>query len=249
MKLLLLALALVGCRKDTQVPVLRPGVDGDAFVRQTDGTDGTGVSSVVWRLDWDKTGVTPEGGGWRAHSDLGYDVHVTAGTLTTWRLGLQPCPQTAWSLIPSAYAHHIEPPDPTSVLPHLAEDLAAPVATRLPVRQVPSARYCRGFWLVSPPPPALAGEAPRLSLALHATWTRGGVQGELALETWIPDAKLQPVPGLQDANGAIELTVERHLGTLFDGIDLANAPTPSLAWTILHRLLETTEWRARPTPP
>ena len=51
---------------------------------------------------------------------------------------------------------------------------------------------------------------------------------------------------LQDATGAIELTVERRLGTLFDGVDLANAPTPALAWTLLHRLMETTAWRAQP---
>ncbi len=241
----LLMLAFFGCHKDASVAAAR----ADAAAAPNAAQTAEGVRSVVWQLDWDKAGITLDPAGWRTLSDTGYDVRVTTGTLTTWRLGLQPCPKTTWSLIPSAYAHHIEPPDPTSVLPHLVENLAAPVATRLPVRQVPPDRYCRGFWLVSPPPPALAGEGPRVSLALHATWTRGDDHGELALDTWIPDSKLQTVPGLQEATGDVELKVERHLKTLFDGIDLANAPTPALAWTVLHRLMETTDWDAHALQP
>ncbi len=208
-----------------------------------------GLSRVDWQLAFDTARTTPDTTGWRVTTDAGYDVHVTQGTLTTWRLGLQPCPPPqAWSLIPAAYANHVEPPDPTSILPHLAENLAQPVTARL-TRTVPLARYCQGFWLASAPPPAQAGEQARVSLQLRATWQKAEKSGEIYLETWMPDAKLQPVPGLDSTDGAATLTVTRHLGALLDGVDLANAPTPAMAWTVLHKLVAGASWQVAATRP
>ncbi len=207
----------------------------------------TGISAVTWQLGFDTARTTPDGTGWRVTTDAGYDVHVTDGVLTTWRLGLTPCPPpVAWSLISPAYANHVEPPDPTSILPHLAENLAQPATATL-TRSVPRTKYCQGFWLASAPPPAQAGEGPRVSLRLHATWQKAGQTGEIALETWMPDAKLQAVPGLELADGPATIAVTRHLGQLLDGIDLANAPTPAMAWTVLHKLVCGAEWRVAAT--
>ena len=209
----------------------------------------TGVTSVTWKLAFDTVRTQPEATGWRVTTDAGYDVHVTQGVLTTWRLGLSPCPKpVAWSLFPAAYANHVEPPDPTSILPHLAEDLAHPVAADL-ARQVPLATYCQGFWLASAPPPAQAGDAPRVSLQLRATWQKGAQSGTLDVNTWMPDAKLAPMPGLEAASGTAHITLTRKLGTMLDGIDLATAPTPALAWTVLHKLVSEAEWRVTPESP
>lgn len=210
----------------------------------------SGVSSIAWKLDFDTARTTPERAGWRVTTDSGYEVHLTRGTLTTWRLSLTPCPTAKqpsgtanWSLIPEAYANHIEPPDPASILPHLAEDLAQPVTNRVGPRQIPAVHYCQGYWLASPPPPAQAGDAPRISLKLHANWQKGDQHGELDLATWLPDAKLQDVPGLPEASGAATIEVKRFLGGMFDGIDLASAPTPAMAWTVLHKLTREAEWQ------
>ena len=222
-RLLALVLILGGCHKAPAKPV--------------------GISAVTWKLGFDAARTTPEATGWRVMTDTGYDVHVTQGVLTTWRLSMTPCPPpVAWSLIPAAYANHVDPPDPTSLLPHLAENLAQPVKATL-TRTVPVARYCQGFWLASAPPPALAGEGPRISLQLHATWQKADKRGAIALETWMPDAKMQPVPGLDTADGATTIAVTRHLGGLLDGIDLATAPTEAMAWTVLHKLVGGSDWR------
>ena len=206
----------------------------------------TGVSSVAWKLTFDTARTTPESTGWRVTTDAGYDVHVTQAALTTWRLSLTKCPEkgpaTAWSLIPAAYANHVEAPDPASILPHLTENLAQPAAQQIGPKTVPTAQYCQGYWLASPPPPAQSGDLPRTSLRLHATWQKADKRGELNLETWMPDAKMQEVPGLPAANGAATIRVTRYLGGMLDGIDLANAPTPAMAWTVLHNLMRETEW-------
>jgi hypothetical protein len=205
-----------------------------------------GVSSISWKLVFDTARTTSEGTGWRVTTDAGYDVHVTQAALTTWRLSLTKCPEapqpTAWSLIPAAYANHVEPPDPASILPHLTENLAQPVAQTLGPKVLPTARYCQGFWLASPPPPAQSGDAPRISLQVHAKWQKAEKHGVLALETWLPDAKMQDVPGLPEASGPATIQVTRYLGGMFDGIDLANAPTPAMAWTVLHKLMREAEW-------
>ena len=99
------------------------------------------VHEVRWRLSWDKARLDRQGNGWRWRTDQGYEVELDEGVLTTWRLGLEPCPpEVAWSLLPTAWAHHLEPPDPTSVLPHLREDLLRLETVELPPRTVPSAR-------------------------------------------------------------------------------------------------------------
>jgi len=111
---LTLMLVLLGCHK---APPSSPA--------RTPPPPPTGVSAVTWELGFDPARTTADDTGWRVKTDTGYDVHVSQGVLTTWRLSLTKCPPpTAWSLFPAAYANHYEPPDPTSILPHLAEDLA-----------------------------------------------------------------------------------------------------------------------------
>lgn len=200
------------------------------------------LSTVQWRLEWDTDRLQRDGAAWRLHTDRGYDLTLDQGTLVTWRLGLEPCPPqraTGWhwpSIVAEAWAHHVEPPDPTSVMPHLREDVLAATPTDLPVRAVPPDAYCRGLWLVSAPPPAQAGDQPRVSIALHGQWRRDGQAGELNLATWVPDARLDGIAGLRDVHGAAQVTITRHLADAFDGVDLADAPTEALAWHVLHRL-------------
>lgn len=207
----------------------------------------TGTDSIEWLLDFATQRIQPEAQGWQTTSDVGYQIHVNTGTLTTWRLGLLPCPdKLAWLLLPTAQAHHLEPPDPTSILPHLVEDLVHPVPHSAGPRLIPKRQYCQGFWLVSAPPPAQAGLAPRVSLTLQGTWQKAGKTGKLDVQTWLPDAKLQPVQGLERLEGPGKIHVTRHLDRLFDGVDLAEAPTNALAWTLLHRLVQDAEWRVEP---
>ena len=207
-----------------------------------------GVNRIAWRLGFDDARLQRGTDGWRLHTTQGFDVHVTSGVLTTWRLGLEPCPKpVAWSLIPQAYAHHVEPPDPTSLMPHLAEDLTQLTATDVGPRDVPETTYCRALWLASAPPPALAGDGPRVSLLLRGTWHKGGQSGTLDVDTWMPDARFAPVPGLKDAHGSTQIVVDRHVAAALDAVDLANTPTPALAWTILHKLVADADWRAVPT--
>lgn len=224
---LLPLLMLLGCQRPSPPPLTQ------------------GVTAIAWRLGWDTARLQRGPQGWDLQTDLGYRVHITRGTLTTWRLGLELCPKkAAWSLIPQAEAHHVEAPDPTSLIPHLAEDLTALTATDLGPRDVPVATYCRGLWLASAPPASLAADRPRVSLLLRGQWEKQGQTGTLDVETWMPDARFAPIPGLPEAHGATRIAVERHLAAAFDGVDLAQAPTPALAWTLLHKLVDGATWRA-----
>lgn len=227
--LCLLTLALAGCRRQAEP---RPA-----------------LKSVSWRLQWNAARVqrTPQGLSWQ--TDLGYDVHLREGRLTTWRLGLERCPQAAaWSLVPSAWAHHVEPPDPTSLMPHLTEDVLALATTDLGPRTLPPAAYCRGLWLVSAPPQALAGDGPRVSLRLRGTWQRGAASGAFDLAPWLPDARFEQVAGLADADGAARIVLERQLADAWDGVELSGTATETLAWHLLHRLTSRAKWHVEPLP-
>ncbi len=195
------------------------------------------LARVTWQLSWDLQRLQRHDGRLVWTTDRGYDIALEAGLLVTWRLGLEPCgEQAAWSLLPEAHAHHLEPPDPTSVLPHLQEDLLQARTVRLPPRDVPQRRYCRALWLASAPPQAQAGGLPRQTLMLRGRWHKHGRQGPLAVSTWIPDARLGPAPLLAAAPPDAVITIERHLAASLDGIDLADAPTEALSWHVLHRL-------------
>lgn len=195
------------------------------------------LQRVTWQLTWDLQRLQREDGHWRWTTDRGYDVQLHAGLLVTWRLGLEPCPQRSASvLFPEAWAHHLEPPDPTSVLPHLREDLLAPQTVRLAPRAVPPVAYCRALWLASAPPQAQTDGLPRETLMLRGQWRRGDQQGQLSVSTWLPDARLDAVGGLSRAPAVATVTVERHLAAALDGVELAGAPTEALAWHVLHRL-------------
>lgn len=214
------------------------------------------LTAVTWRLTWDASRLQRTQAGWRWHTDFGYDVLLREGQLTTWRLGLELCPKVtagsqaswwwqmaAWSPVSSAWAHHVEPPDPTSLMPHLTEDLLVLPSTDVGPRALPPGRYCRGLWLVSAPPQALAGASPRVSLRLRGTWQKGLETGTFELSPWLPAARFDEVAGLAAVDGAARIVVQRHLADALDGVELADAATETLAWHVLQRLTSRATWR------
>lgn len=190
-------------------------------------------------MAWRKERLVDRGGG-VVHfaTDRGYQVDVQQGMLRTWRIGLVPCPadQSAWALVGSAWANHSEPPDPAALWPNLAEAFGRDGRLQWAVKP---ARYCSVHWLVSAPPPGHVAEGePRTSIDVQAAWTKGSQQGQVHLQTWLPAGQMRQVPALRVAGAHAELAVVRDLAAAFDGVELAEAATQALAWTVLKRLTE-----------
>lgn len=207
------------------------------------------LAEVRWQLSWSKNRLLRSPGQVQFTTDLGYEVTVTSGKLVTWRLGLAPCPpQVSWAWVPEALAHHVEAPDPTSVMPHLTEDLLTGLSISLPAKSLPKQNYCEALWLASSPPQSMLNGAPRVTLALTGQWRRGKEQGQLQVTTWLPDSRLGPVPGLATASGAVQIALERDLAAALDGVDLASVESTALAWHVLHRLTTGASLRTEPVP-
>lgn len=227
-------------------------------------TEGAVLSAAVWTLAWDTDGATfPEEGGVEIETDLGYRVHVSTGRILSHSLAFGLCDPTAttssdgasgqasFGLPIRAARAHAEDADPSLVETSLVEDLVAAKDTEVE-SSFPAARYCRAHWLVARPLVATKGpdDVPMegRSLTLKGTAERDGERWEVEIDTWWPGGLLVE---LEEAAAAEELsaagadggprhafvTVTRHLGRLFDGVDFEAATGDQVTGLVLDNLV------------
>lgn len=214
------------------------------------------ISAAIWTLAWDTEGVVfPEGGGAEWETDLGYRVRLDQGRILSHSVAFGPCDAASsdlhFGLSVRAARAHAEGTDPSTIEASWIEDLTAP-ATATVDTSFAAARYCRSHYLLARPMTATKGPADvpmeQRSLFVTGTFERGGVKGEIAIDTWWPQGKLVDLDLAMEA-GAFDaarasgeahhafVTVTRHLGHLFDGVDFEVASEDQVAGLAIDNLV------------
>ncbi len=219
--------------------------DGDPIVRE----------EVRYTLGWDwERAKRSEGGGWEVQTDLGYLVHVTSGRLVTRNLELVPChalppepPNAAWlrwiKPQPVLAGHSSMVPNESKISRSYEEDLANPGTTFIESRIVTDPEYCKAHYLIARP----TGSGPGTpALEVSGTWKRTGASGETAFRIRSSAAYGQFLD-LSSATGdrlvrraivgGINMTLQRSLGSMFDGFDFKSAPPGASDSRLVRRLV------------
>lgn len=208
------------------------------------------LTRATWRLTWRGAGPKRSGGGWSVHTRDGTLVQVDQGSLLTWSVALQRCPEAnpvqpahgrwqSW-LVAEAFANHGAAPEPAQALVHLQEDLALLQDQDAAALTFPAQKTCGVHWLVAQKredagAPA-KGQPARHSLWMQGRWQRGAASGAWSAETWLPSAMLQPLGQLDPQATGVQVAIERDLTAWFDGLDLEHATPQMLGWELLSRL-------------
>lgn len=227
-----------------------------------DETDGVVISAAVWTLAWDDEGVSyPEEGGFDVETDLGYRVHVAEAWILSHSVSFGLCDTAAgtaseqaswWGFgVRSAHAH-VEDTDPSTIEASWIEDLTRAHDVELST-SFTAARYCRAHWLLArPTDPTTGAEGVSMenrSILVKGTFERGGEAVPFAIDTWWPHGILLDVPGTMEplayesarrdgeARHAF-VTVTRHLGRLFDGIDFEAASQDQIDGLTIDNLVD-----------
>lgn len=251
-----LVLAAFGCGKPApeQVAKGQPGQVAPSALSSSAAPNSPSapptLTRATWRLTWHGAGQKRSGGGWSVQTRDGTVVQVDKGSLHTWSVALQRCPQAdpvrpargrwqSW-LVAEALANHGAAPEPAQALVHLQEDLALLQDQNAAALAFPAQKTCGVHWLVAQKredagAPA-QGQPARHSLWMQGRWQRGTASGAWSAETWLPSAMLQPLGLLDPQATGVQVAIERDLTGWFDGLDLEHATPQMLGWELLSRL-------------
>ena len=222
--------------------------DSDPIVRE----------EVRYTLGWEwGRAERSDNGGWEVQTDLGYLVHVTSGRLVTRNLELVPCHAIPPAPSNSAWLRWIRPrpvlaghssmvPNESKISRSYEEDLANPGTTFIESRIVTDPEYCKAHYLIARP----TGSGPGTSaLEVSGTWRHSAGSGETAFRIRSAAAYGQfldfsSTTGDRLARrtivGGIGITLQRSLGTMFDGIDFKSAPAPGTDTQLVRKLVAET---------
>lgn len=162
--------------------------------------------------------------------------------------------------IPSAYAGHGGPADPSAIsVPHI-ESLRSPETLDLGEVSFPAAAYCKVHYLIARAD-GRARELPRdvdlLGTSLHLAGSvkppGGAGEAPLAVHTSLANGALRDIPvetrGDPATAARASITVRRELDRIFDGIDFSTASAPSVERRILTNLVNHTSVHVHLEPP
>lgn len=207
---------------------------------------------------WGKAMDTP-GPGWQVTNDLGYLVTVEDGYLVSYSAELVECEQDTPSLLDQilgavgpgvALAGHQQGPNPAAITTSRVESLAEPASVDLGQVSVSLSYYCQGHYLLARATPDTAA-MPTPGAVGTSLYLRGTYQVDdsaavpFTIQTnlnWggISDLSLADGSGApvhaEISREALQVTIERNLGELFDGVDFAGTSTTEQAKTILRTL-------------
>ncbi len=222
-----------------------------------------------YRLDWVWDDAVKIPGGWEVSNDRGYRVRVRRGYLTSYSMELVECPKTPavspvanlgaslWSFVEgAAYAGHATgTPNPAAIHPMQVESLTAPAAVEVGmVRLLPQA-YCKLHYLVAGAgrgAPGLPADVDMLGVSLHVdgTYRAPGSSADVPFSIHTGSANGALFEHTVGSHAAIHLdvgrtgaivTVRRHLGSLFDGVDFAAMNDRRVAGQVLQSIVDNAE--------
>jgi hypothetical protein len=218
---------------------------------------------------WDDVKRAADESSWDITNDLGYRVHVTRGYVTSYSMELVECPKDVaptplarldtllWSIVEgTAYAGHATgTPNPAAIHPMQVESLTAAAPHQFPpVFLLPQA-YCKLHYLVAragPGAPGLPADFDMVDKSLHVdgSYEAAGtaVETPFTLDTasaygalFDHAANASAAMHVDTGTSAIQVTIRRHLGKMFDGVDFAKMTPRMAAGQVLKSLIDHVE--------
>jgi hypothetical protein len=217
---------------------------------------------IAVTMGWNTTGITPaaNGVGWQTENNLGYTVTLQRGYLVTQRAGLLFCdhphgPFSWLAMRPPVVRAHEE--DLAGVVSRLwVEPLHEPVPRSYGQRTVNDPAYCQASVQVAPAT-STADQLPDdldlvgMSLYLEGTYQIGNSDeapfvitnnGSHGLSTGLHRAAdRNTLYEARIGQEVVQVTIERNLGAMFNGIDFANQPADQAGRTALRNVVGGTE--------
>lgn len=270
----LLALLAAGCAPSPAASVPWSGPASAATTRDGAPT-ARAPHAVTYALAWADDDVTPsaDGPGFVVTSDLGYTVHVTRGWITSFGMELVECPRPAAApvaragellgslLVGDAWAgHSSDAPNPAAARPMQIESLTAPHTADVATLQLEPQTYCKLHYLLAragaeardlPARPDLVGT----SLHVEGTWRVPGTAHAtpFTLRTASAYGALLERAGdaadplrVDTGAGGARVTLRRHRGRMFDGVDFARMPERAAAMQVLRATVEHVDVQVEP---
>ena len=226
--------------------------------------DNGNTRRLCYRLAWDYgDGVSLGEEGWQITNDQGYLITLHRAGLTTYLMMLLSCEymqeQFGWYLpfkklwrsitgIRTAWAGHPSQ-DPTST-PTVAAAMLGPEITPLPTH-LPPEEFCGIYYLVARAPniASVLETAPFMvdrSISLQGTYRAPGSSEDNAftIESIKSFSEIQSFTpydltvGPETPEKVLNITVRRHLHSLFDGIDFATATALEMETQVLLNVVQ-----------
>ena len=226
---------------------------------------------VRYQLDWvwDGAETIPDGTAWEVTNDLGYRVRVTRGYVTSYSMELVECPKETTAtpiarlgtLLRSiveqpAYAGHATgTPNPAAIRPMQVESLTAPTFHQVGAVLLAPQTYCQLHYLVARAgrdAPGLPADLDMVDTTLHidGTYRAPGTAADtpFTLHTAVAYGALFDHTASSSAplhvdtgTSATQVTVRRHLGSIFDGVDFVKMTDRMVAGQLLKSLVDHAE--------
>jgi hypothetical protein len=229
---------------------------------------------VHYRLDWvwDAARKTADGAAWEVTNDVGFRVRVRRGYVTSYSMELVECakdtPSVAWlgTLLWSTLegradaGHATGTPNPAAIRPMQVESLTDPTAREVGVVLLAPQTYCQLHYLVARAgrdAPDLPADLDMVDASLHVdgTYRAAATDAEVAFTLHTPaaygalfDHTTAPAASIHVDTGrwAMQVTVRRHLGRIFDGVDFVKMPNRVVANQVLKSLIDHVEVEITP---
>jgi hypothetical protein len=219
---------------------------------------------IHYRLAWYTDGITYNDSGWTVTTASGYTVHVEAGYITSYSAELVYCPHnhsflglfgSIFSML-TAHAGHTGETSPAKVNASVIESLTKPTETDWDTVTVAEPAYCQGHYLIGRADnttQAMPNDVNmnRMSIYIRGTYRSATTESAtpFLIQTNLGNGTLQELhmPDKPNAVHAeigaqpVEITIRRHLATLFDQIDFDHMGTQEQAKALLNQLIAQTE--------
>jgi len=209
----------------------------------------TTATQARYTLAWDTEGVEVADGSWSVETDLGYQVTLSRGYLSTYSLYLIPCPEAdharRWSLIRAAHAGHSLTEDDSMLLSPQLEDIAAMDASEHDSVLFDETEYCEVSYVTARADDRSEGMPDDLDLRNVTLY----LEGQLSAPGEAPAAfqwstalfygRSEHIVLAGDGDRA-HVRVERQLSTMFDGVDFADVSEARAMDLVLQNLINHT---------
>ena len=193
---------------------------------------------VTYKLDW----AAATDGEIVITNDLGYEITVTDGIMTTYSAEVLACETnslTDWLLSPTAYAGHGEDISAARTTSPLTESLTQATAVLLQTRTVAADNYC-DIQVIIGPDATMA--QPTLTIAGSYRTVNEDMAHSFSFQTDLAWGQIYTLPttiGKQET--AVSLTIQRDMTQLFNGIDFATDSDEDIEKALLRNLVNSTE--------
>ena len=205
-------------------------------------------TKIAYTLDWGwGNAQADQTQGWHVTNNLGYDIHITDGTLVNAAVQLVPCVDSTRLFAPqTAHAGHGGgKPDETRWVGPLVESLSKPGPIALGSVEIGDHRYCQAHYLLAQNELkngfGIVALEPTIVLTGTYISPNGGAPVAFRIKTNIAWGGATDLPkAIVNDSGTEQaphsLTLVRNLGMLLDGVDLAAMTPDQQARTVLRSL-------------